>query len=72
LPDDDELFAQLSEGLRLAQLRLRTLPGDDDVKGSIAQRLIAITNSAKHDLHTAAERLAALNAELDARDEAAG
>jgi Skp family chaperone for outer membrane proteins len=66
--DDDELFNGLSERLRLAQVRLRSLVADADTKAAVAQRLIAITNAAKHDLGTASERLDALNAELDARD----
>ncbi|MEO6713094.1 MAG: hypothetical protein ABIM89_06660 [Mycobacteriales bacterium] len=64
---DDELFAQLSEALRVAHLRLRKLEADHEVKSAAAQRLIAITNAAKHDLSTASERLAAWNAELDSR-----
>lgn len=63
--DDEELFADLSERLRLAQVRLRTLDVDGETKAKVAQRFIAITNAAKHDLHTASERLDALEAELD-------
>jgi hypothetical protein len=63
--DDAELFEDLSERLRLAQLRVRSLDADNDTKATVAQRLIAITNAAKHDLHRASERLDALNAELD-------
>lgn len=66
--DDDTLFADLSERLRLAQLRLRSLNADNDTKAAVAQRLIAITNAAKHDLGRASERLDALTAELDARE----
>lgn len=62
--DDGVLFADLSERLRLAQQLLRSLDSDAEVKGSLAQRLIAITNSAKHDLSTASERLDALMPEL--------
>ncbi|MEP7053935.1 MAG: hypothetical protein ABI912_01635 [Actinomycetota bacterium] len=65
--DDGELFHDLSERLRVAQVRLRSLDADGEVKAAVAQRLIAITNSAKHDLHRASERLDALNAELDAQ-----
>jgi hypothetical protein len=66
--NDAELFTDLSERLRLAQVRLRSLDADDDTKAAVAQRLIAITNAAKHDLRRASERLDALTAELDAKD----
>ena len=66
--DDNTLFDDLSERLRLAQLRLRSLNSDNETKAAVAQRLIAITNAAKHDLHRASERLDALTAELDAGD----
>jgi hypothetical protein len=66
--DDDTLFADLSERLRLAQLRLRSLNTDSETKAAVAQRLIAITNAAKHNLRRASERLDALNAELDAQE----
>lgn len=58
------LFVDMSERLRLAQQLLRSLDADAELKVSLAQRLIAITNSAKHDLGTASERLDALMPEL--------
>jgi hypothetical protein len=64
--DDDELFTDLSERLRVANQRVRTLDTDDETKGVVVRRLIAITNASKHDLHRASERLDALIADLDA------
>jgi len=63
--NDEALFAELAERLRLAQLRLRSMDADADTKAAVARRLLAITNAAKHDLRTASDRLAALGAELD-------
>lgn len=62
--DEGRLFADLSERLRLAQQLLRSLDAEAEAKGLLAQRLIRITNSAKHDLRTASERLDALMPEL--------
>lgn len=68
MSDEDPLAADLAERLRLAHQRLRALDAGDDVKAALATRLIAITNSAKHDLRTASDRLERLVAELDGDD----
>lgn len=62
MTDDAELFASLSERLKDAHQLLRGA-GPDQQK-ALQDRLIAITNSAKHDLATASRRLDALLAEL--------
>jgi hypothetical protein len=60
--DEGELFASLSDRLLTAQRRLAAAP--PETRNSLQDRLIAITNSAKHDLATASKRLDALLAEL--------
>jgi len=62
MTDDAELFASLSERLKTAHQLLRG--ADAERQKSLQDRLIAITNSAKHDLATASRRLDALLAEL--------
>jgi hypothetical protein len=64
--DDDELFADLSERLRLTHRRVAALEGPDDEKARITRRLLAISDAAKHDLRRASERLDVLLADLDA------
>ena len=64
-PDDEAaLFAGLAERLRVAQSQLGAARLDPGDRESLQQRLIAITNSAKHDLATASGRLDSLLAEL--------
>lgn len=62
MTDDAELFVSLSERLKTAQELLRA--ADVNRQKSLQDRLIAITNSAKHDLATASRRLDALLQEL--------
>jgi hypothetical protein len=64
--DDDELFADLSERLRLAHRRVAALEASVDEKARVTRRLLAISDASKHDLTRAAARLDALNADLDA------
>lgn len=59
-PDDAELFDDLSRRLRDAHRAVASLDVQDDVKGAVARRLIAITDASKHDLRRASERLDAL------------
>lgn len=63
--NEEELFDDLSRRLREAYQRVRTLDTDEETKGVVVRRLIAITNASKHDLRTASERLDALVADLD-------
>lgn len=62
MTDEAELFQSLSDRLKTASQLLRA--ADQDRQKSLQDRLIAITNSAKHDLTTASRRLDALLAEL--------
>ena len=62
--DEGALFADLADRLRTAQQKLGQIPAAAD-RESLQQRLIAITNSAKHDLQTASGRLDRLLSELD-------
>jgi hypothetical protein len=62
--DEGALFIDLAARLRSAQRGLAGSDLDPAAKESLQQRLIAITNSAKHDLVTASRRLDALIAEL--------
>jgi hypothetical protein len=61
----NSLAAALAEGLRQAQARLDALPADSARRAAFQDRLLAITNAAKHDLRVAARRLEAFLAELD-------
>ena len=63
--EDRELLAQLSEQLREAHARVAALLVSGEEKASITKRLLAISDSAKHDLTRAAQRLEAFLAELD-------
>jgi hypothetical protein len=63
--DPDELFARLSLQLREAHLRVAALDLPPEQKASITRRLLAISNSAKHDLTRASQRLDAFLAELE-------
>lgn len=62
---DDELFADLSERLRLAHRRIASLEAAGDEKARITRRLLAISDAAKHDLGRAAKRLDAFLDDLD-------
>jgi hypothetical protein len=62
--DEGTLFADLADRLRLAQQRLGQPGLDAERRASLQERLIAITNSSKHDLATASRRLDSLLAEL--------
>ena len=58
--------ARLSDGLRLAHRRVAALEVDDVAKGRAAQRLLAISDAAKHDTTRAAARLDRFLSDLDA------
>lgn len=60
--NEGALFARVSAGLLEAQRRLRG--ASPERQEALQARLIAITNSSKHDLGTAAKRLDALLSEL--------
>ncbi|HVF20568.1 MAG TPA: hypothetical protein VNA14_10025 [Mycobacteriales bacterium] len=60
LPDDADLFADLSRRLRDAHRGVASLDAPDDVKAAVVRRLIAVTDASKHDLRRASERLDAL------------
>lgn len=60
--DEGALFGEVSAGLLEAQRRLRRAPVER--QEALQARLIAITNSSKHDLATAARRLSSLLEEL--------
>lgn len=64
--DDPDLAATVSEKLREAHLRLSALPPGGPEKARAGRRMIAITNAARHHLPTAARRLDAFLADLDA------
>jgi hypothetical protein len=63
---DDPLQQQVSEGLREAARRLSSAEIPLLDKEKLHRRFIAVSNSAKHDLATAAVRLEALLADLPA------
>ena len=63
-PSDDD--ARLAEGLRLAHRRVASLEVDDAAKARAAQRLLAISDAAKHDTRRAAARLDRFVSDLDA------
>jgi len=50
--------------LREAHLRIRGLDAPEEMKAVFIRRLLAVTNVAKHDLATAADRLQRLLAQL--------
>ena len=58
--------ARLAEGLRLAHRRVAALEVDDDAKGRAVQRLLAISDAAKHDTTRAEARLERFVSDLDA------
>jgi hypothetical protein len=62
--DDDELFADLSERLRLMHRQVALLDVSADEKASATRRLLAISDASKHDFRRAARRLQALEADL--------
>ena len=62
---DRELADSLSERLRDAHRRVRTLPVEPEVKQRVARRLLAISDASKHDLERASRRLDVLLADLD-------
>ena len=64
--DDDELFAELSERLRLAHRRVASLDASGEEKARITRRLLAISDATKHDLGRAAQRLDTFLSDLDA------
>lgn len=64
---DEELFAQLAEGLREAHARVAALTVPMEQKASITRRLLAITQASKHDVTRAAQRLEAFLAELEVK-----
>jgi hypothetical protein len=65
--------ARLAEGLRQAHRRLAALDADDAVKARAVQRLLAISDAAKHDTTRAARRLDRFLSDLDeARSQSGG
>jgi hypothetical protein len=65
--DDERARAdRLAERLRDAHRRLASLELPQDEKASVARRLVALSDAAKHDVDRAALRLDRLLADLDA------
>ncbi len=62
---DPALQRKVSEGLRDATRKLATLDIPAEEKEPLQRKLIAVTNSAKHDLRVAFERVASLLEDLD-------
>lgn len=56
-PEDDDRFRRVSDQLKAGFAALARPDVDDDDRPGWHRRLIAITNSAKHDLATAERRL---------------
>lgn len=65
--DEEQLFLDLAERLRVAHLRVAALKAPDDEKLSVSRHLGVITATSKHDLKRAAKRLDAFLAELENR-----
>jgi hypothetical protein len=67
LPDGDltDGDARLAEGLRQAHRRLAGSHADEAVKARAVERLVAISDAAKHDTTRAARRLERFLADLD-------
>jgi uncharacterized protein involved in exopolysaccharide biosynthesis len=63
--DPDQLFADVSLRLRECHARVAALDLPAAQKASITRRLLAISDSAKHDLTRASQRLDAFVAELE-------
>lgn len=62
----EPLHVQLAERLRQAHRRVGSLDLPSQEKGRVAQRLIALSDAAKHDVARASARLDRLLADLDA------
>jgi hypothetical protein len=62
-PSDEE--ARLAEGLRLAHRRVAASELDDATKARAVQRLLALSDAAKHDTTRAATRLDRLLSDLE-------
>jgi hypothetical protein len=65
-PEESRLSEHVAASLREVSARIRGLDVDEDTRGEIARRLLAVTNTAKRDLAVAARRLARLASDLDA------
>ena len=63
---EPDLFASLSERLRVGHRQVAALTVDAEQKARAARRLIAITDASKHDLQRASERLDVFLADLAA------
>jgi hypothetical protein len=64
---EDDLVARLSGDLARAHARVSRL-AEGPTKDVLARRLIAVTNTAKHDLPAASRRLRELLSHLDAAE----
>lgn len=65
--DEEQLFLDLAERLRVAHLRVGALNAPDAEKLSVSRHLRVITDASKHDLKRASKRLDAFLAELENR-----
>lgn len=65
-PAGPDALGAVAGKLREAHRRIQALPAGQESSRRAARRLIAVTNAAKHDLPTAARRLDALLADLEA------
>lgn len=63
--DDIPLFEEVSTALRDLQKLLRDMETTPEHKAELQRRLIAVTNSSKHDLATAVRRLTVLRAAIE-------
>ncbi len=55
--EDDAAFAELSDLLRVAHRRVRSLPLPDEEKASATRHLLVISDASKHDVPRALSRL---------------
>ena len=67
MTDEEQLFVELAEKLRLAHLEVTALPASEDEKSSIRRHLLVITDASKHDLPRASQRLDAFLQDLEQR-----
>jgi len=65
--DEEQLFADLAERLRVAHLRVAEMHAPDSEKSNVLRHLLVISDASKHDLKRASERLDAFLADLDLR-----
>lgn len=65
--DDEGLFTELADRLRVAHLRVADLKAPEAEKLSVSRQLRVISDAAKHDVKRASKRLDTFLADLDRR-----